>query len=228
MNRPGETGRMPIRAVGGRLVAVSDLVVSSRSDMDVFNQRGVLLLKAGSPITNAFIQRLHDRDIESVIVKRPPARGPRTSTQAETPPDPQETEASEAPSAPTPITIDPTKGMFAINELVAEKALAPTYSERNARSDERYAFDEAVTIGSLDSDHCFAPICDGWGLDISNQGAGLVTEQPLEMRQRFIMRLTLHTPETHVYTYVKIVRCQPLIGNIHLIGALFAFDDPSG
>ena len=217
-----DTGRLPLRAVGGSVVAVSDLAVCSKSEFDLFNQRGMLLLKAGSPITATFLERLNNRELKSVIVKRPSPEPHQTACEA---PEPQPPDSSLL----TPIEIlNATESLFAINELVAEKAHAPTYSERNARSDERYAFDEALALGSIDSEHYFTPICDAWGLDISNQGAGLLTEQAVPIRKRLIMRLNLRAPKRHLFTFVKIVRCQKLIGNIHLVGALFTFEDDSG
>ena len=202
---------------------VSDLSVGSKSEFNLFNKQGVLLLKAGSPISPDLIKRLHDSEVESVIVKRP-SHG-QCMPNYKSSDTPAQVSSADSSSEPIPIQIDATECMFAINEFVTKKASAPNYSERNARSDQRYAFDEVVVLGSLDTDHLFAPILDAWCLDISNQGAGLVTEQAIPLYEKLVIRFDRPIEQIYLFANVKIIRCQPLFGKIHMIGALFTFDE---
>ena len=70
---------------GGHTLEVSSLEVNTQLDQDIFDKRGILLLAAGSTITERFLDQLKRHRITTVTAKASP-NNPTTQTQGRIPP----------------------------------------------------------------------------------------------------------------------------------------------
>jgi hypothetical protein len=202
----------------GEPVSVSSLAIDTPSDLNLFTQWGALLLRAGTQITPDFIRRLEERRISTVYARASQKNiGALTSKPA--PKVVDEVEIDKQPS----IAIDGTDSMFAINEMINAKSSNEDTVYQNKRTDARYLCNEVLILGSLSSGGAFTPICDAWGVDISNQGVGLITEQSIDAGEKLVLRLYSQPRRSQLFVRVRIVRCDHLIGSVYALGVIFLF-----
>jgi hypothetical protein len=115
--------------------------------------------------------------------------------------------------------IDP----LVINGLIASLVKTDTHPERK-RADKRYPLHRKVEVGPNQSETEFHATFEAWGMDISYQGMGLVTETPMSPGQEFRVRLTLPDGR-RVLIPLRVVHSSHLVGNVYRNGALFLYPE---
>lgn len=109
--------------------------------------------------------------------------------------------------------------MLAINELVNSLA-----RHRNAqlRADARYCYGMPVQLGSLVGGS-FRPSADGFGLDLSLQGMGLMLEGEVMPGKQ--MTIQFKGMEDQVFQIpIRVVHSEPMFKQITRVGVMFLFD----
>lgn len=109
--------------------------------------------------------------------------------------------------------------MFAINELV--NALA---KNRNAqkRADARYALHVPVKLGTVVGG-AFRPVADGWGMDLSLQGMGLMLEAEVMPGKQMMVQFEGKDHRV-VQVAVRVIHCEPMFKTITRVGVMFLFE----
>lgn len=128
------------------------------------------------------------------------------------------------PSITVPITNPDSEALLLINNVITGLAEAAKEAAKQ-RTEERYALQTKVFLGSKEGADQFKPTSEVWGEDLSNTGIGLISTRPFEKNQKcYLMMKPAKSPP--IFARIHIRRCYAITSSIYRIGATFIYDDP--
>ena len=116
-----------------------------------------------------------------------------------------------------------SESLLLINSLVGQ--LSQNAKEiSQMRTDLRYELNTKVLIGSKDGDNQFVCDYESWGIDISNNGIGLLVTKSQSIGKMYYMAMR-PADEDYMFALVKVRTCDKLTCDIYKIGAIFVWED---
>lgn len=110
--------------------------------------------------------------------------------------------------------------LFAVNDLIAR--LAAKRDKTSKRADARYSLNSPVVLGKMRGNQ-FSPTCEAYGMDISNQGLGMISRVEVFPGQQFVVNLqsAIGSP---CFVKLNIVYCTSILPGMFRCGGAFEFD----
>jgi len=125
-----------------------------------------------------------------------------------------------ATAPPAPIDPAMKEAAQAIDTLVKDLSRRDAKIARGKRASQRFDLNAALKLGTRMGATPIKPLCDAWGLDLSINGVGMLTQQEFLPGRDVFLHLQSITG-CPGWVKLRVIYCQKLVGTMYRSGAVF-------